>query len=202
MRRAESVKHVNRVSFVFLFLLGLLLVTAVRADGRVDTVINSTWKFNRADVANAHLPSFDDTSWSTIDLPHTWNALDGEDSGTYYRGIGWYRKHYTIGSESLGKRIYLFFESVGISADVYCNGTLIGSHLGAYAAFCFDITSAVVFGADNLIAVKANNSSSLNIAPLSGDFTQWGGICRSVHLLITNPVHITPLDLPIRKASK
>ena len=194
MRCAESVKYVSRVS-VFSFLLGLLLVTAVRADNRVDTVINSAWKFNRADVTGAHLPSFNDTSWSTIDLPHTWNASDGEDGGNdYYRGIGWYRKHYIIGSEFSSKRIYLFFESVGISADVYCNGTLIGSHLGAYAAFCFDITSAVSFGADNLIAVKANNSGSLNIAPLSGDFTQWGGICRSVHLLITNPVHITPLD--------
>ncbi len=193
MKFIKSVKYVNRIS-VFSFLLGLLLVTAVRADSRVDTVINNTWKFNRADVNNAQSPSFNDASWSTIDLPHTWNALDGEDGGTYYRGIGWYRKHYTIGSENSGKRIYLFFESVGISADVYCNGTLIGSHLGAYAAFCFDITGAVIFGADNLIAVKANNSSSLNIAPLDGDFTQWGGICRSVHLLITNPVHITPLD--------
>jgi beta-galactosidase len=190
----KSVKYVNRIS-VFSFLFGLLLVTTVWADSRVDTVINNTWKFNKADVANAQLPSFDDTSWITLDLPHTWNALDGEDGGNnYYRGIGWYRKHYTIGSENSGKRVYLFFESVGISADVYCNGTLVGSHLGAYAAFCFDITSAVSFGAENLIAVKANNSSSLNIAPLSGDFTQWGGICRSVHLLITNPVHITPLD--------
>lgn len=127
-------------------------------------------------------------------MPHTWNALDGEDCGTYYRDIGWYRKHCTIGSEHLGKRVYLFFESVGISADVYCNGVSIGHHDGAYAAFCFDITSAVIFGADNVIAVKANNSSPFVFAPLSGDFTQWGGICRSVHLLITNPVHITPLD--------
>jgi beta-galactosidase len=195
MKFIKSVKHISRKSLVFSFLLSLLLVTGVWADSRVDTVINSTWKFNKADVANAQLPSFDDSSWITLDLPHTWNALDGEDGGSnYYRGIGWYRKHCTIGSENSGKRIYLFFESVGISADVYCNGTLIGSHLGAYAAFCFDITSAVSFGADNLIAVKANNSSSLNIAPLSGDFTQWGGICRSVRLLITNPVHITPLD--------
>ena len=77
---------------------------------------------------------------------------------------------------------------------MYCNGIYIGRHEGAYAAFCFDITSAVIFGADNVIAVKADNSSSLGIAPLSGDFTQWGGICRSVRLIITNPVHITLLD--------
>jgi beta-galactosidase len=194
MNSIKSVKHVSCESFVIFFLLSLLLVGTAWADSRVDTVINSTWKFNKADVANAQQPSFDDSSWSTIDVPHTWNALDGEDGGTYYRGIGWYRKHYTIGSEFSGKRVYLFFESVGNSAEVYCNGTLVGSHLGAYAAFCFDITSAVAFGADNLIAVKANNSSSLGIAPLSGDFTQWGGICRNVRLLITNTVHITPLD--------
>jgi beta-galactosidase len=110
-------------SLVFSFLLGLLLVTGCTssakmrqicvtgawADSRVDTVINSAWKFNKADVANAQQPGFDDTSRSTIDLPHTWNALDGEDGGTYYRGIGWYRKHCTIGSENSGKRVYLFF---------------------------------------------------------------------------------------------
>jgi len=194
MKFVESVKYVSRKSLVFSFLLGFLLVTGAWADSRVDTVINSAWKFNKADVANAQQPGFDNTSWSTIDLPHTWNALDGEDGGTYYRGIGWYRKHCTIGSENSGKRVYLFFESVGITADVYCNGVSIGHHDGAYAAFCFDITGAVIFGADNVIAVKANNSSPFVFAPLSGDFTQWGGICRSVHLLITNPVHITPLD--------
>jgi beta-galactosidase len=193
MKFIKSVKYVNRIS-VFSFLLSLLLVTAVRAGSRVDTVIDSTWKFNKADVANAQLPSFDDSSWITLDLPHTWNASDGEDGGTYYRGIGWYRKHYTLGSENAGKRVYLFFESVGKAADVYCNGVSIGRHEGAYAAFCFDITIAVQFGADNVIGVKADNSGSLNIAPLSGDFTQWGGICRNVRLLITNPVHITPLD--------
>ena len=52
MKFIKSVKYVNRIS-VFSFLLGLLLVTAVRADSRVDTVINSTWKFNKADVATA-----------------------------------------------------------------------------------------------------------------------------------------------------
>jgi beta-galactosidase len=195
MKFVESLKHVGRKSFVFSFLLSLLLATGAWADSRVDTLINSAWKFNRADVANAQLPSFNDSAWSTVDVPHTWNALDGENGGNdYYRGIGWYRKYCTIGAENSGKRVYLFFESVGISADVYCNGTLVGSHLGAYAAFCFDITSVVTFGTDNLIAVKANNASSLNVAPLSGDFTQWGGMCRNVHLIITNPVHITLLD--------
>ena len=165
------------------------------ASDRVLIDINDNWKFHKGDVAGAEGVSFDDSLWQTINIPHTWNALDGEDGGNnYYRGIGWYRKHYTLGSESLGKRIYLFFESVGKAADVYCNGTYIGHHEGAYAAFCFDITDAAHFGSDNLIAVKADNSSALNIAPLSGDFTQWGGICRTVHLLITNNVHITPMD--------
>jgi beta-galactosidase len=172
-----------------------LLASTAFANDRVSIDINDNWKFYKGDVAGAEEVGFDDSLWQTINIPHTWNALDGEDGGNnYYRGIGWYRKHYTLGSESLGKRIYLFFESVGKAADVYCNGTYIGRHEGAYAAFCFDITDAAHFGSDNLIAVKADNSSALNIAPLSGDFTQWGGICRTVHLLITNNVHITPLD--------
>ena len=190
------------IEIIASLLFGFLLNGFVWAD-RVDlTDINSQWRFSyfgSSAGAGTEAVGFDDASWSTVDLPHTWNAFDTQDGGGYARGFGWYRKHYTIGSEYSGKRVFLFFESVGKKADVYCNGTQVGYHLGAYAAFCYDITDQVNFGADNVIAVRADNAStssvnSINIIPRSGDFNQYGGICRKVHVVVTEPVHMTLLD--------
>ena len=175
----------------------LLLCIDLCSAGRIDTVLDSEWSFYRADVANAASLSFDDSGWSKVNVPHTYNALDGQDGGNdYYRGPAWYRKSISIPADHSGKRIYIFFEAVAKAADVYCNGVLVGRHEGAYAAFCYDITEYVNFGQDNLLAVRADNSgiTSLPIAPLSGDFTQWGGICRQVRLIVTDPVHISLLN--------
>src|SRR5688572_7199977 len=69
------------------------------ASNRVDLNLNSAWKYRKGDVAGAQNITFDDSSWTSLDLPHTWNNLDGQDGGSnYYRGIGWYRKHYTVSS--------------------------------------------------------------------------------------------------------
>jgi beta-galactosidase len=78
--------------------------------------------------------------------------------------------------------------------DVYINGNFVGEHQGAFAAFVFDVTPYLNVGGDNVIAVKVNNSFNPNVPPLGGDFNVDGGIYRDVHLLVTDPVHITPLD--------
>jgi beta-galactosidase len=173
--------------------------------------IDATWKFNRADVAGAEQPAFDDGAWTAVNLPHTWNALDGEDgprtTPAYYRGIGWYRKHYTIPADAATKKLYLQFDASAYITDVWVNGTSVGSHSGGYAAFRFDITAAAHVGADNVIAVKVNNdqgvdtnnnlvpaSPMVNVSPLSGDFTMFGGIYRDVHLLSTDKLAISPMD--------
>src|ERR1022692_1960605 len=63
---------------------------------RADVLLNSGWHFIRQDVSGAQTNGFDDSTWTNLDLPHTWNNLDGQDGGNnYYRGIGWYRRHYT-----------------------------------------------------------------------------------------------------------
>ena len=186
-----------------LLLSASLLSGLGRADRLDVTEINNQWRFSYFGSnagAGTEAVSFDDSLWDVVDLPHTWNAFDAQNGGgDYARGFGWYRRHYTISSEYSGERVYLFFEAVGKKADVYCNGTHVGNHLGGYAAFCYDITDQVNFGGDNLIAVRADNAntssvSSLNIIPQSGDFNQYGGICRKVHMIVTEPVHISLLD--------
>jgi beta-galactosidase len=160
-------------------------------DPRVVTSLDSGWKFIRQDVTNAHAITFNDSTWTSISVPHTWNNLDGQDGGSdYYRGIGWYRRHITPSASLAGKSLYLKFDGADLVTDVYINGTLIGEHDGGYSAFGWDVTSFLTIGADNVIAVKVNNALNNNIAPLAGDYTMDGGIYRHVNLIATNPQHV------------
>jgi beta-galactosidase len=93
-----------------------------------------------------------------------------------------------------GKSLFLKFDGAATVADVFVNGKLVGTHKGNFAAFCFDVTSLVRVDQDNVIAVKVNNAWNANIAPLSGDFTVFGGLYRDVHLLALDKLSVSPLD--------
>ncbi|HEU4421415.1 MAG TPA: glycoside hydrolase family 2 TIM barrel-domain containing protein [Pilimelia sp.] len=160
---------------------------------RVD--LNASWRFIRSDVPGAQAPGFDDSAWSAVTVPHTWNARDGQDGGSnYYRGVGWYRRHYTPPAGFAGKRLWLQFAGANSITDVWINGTYLGQHRGGYARFRFDATATLVPGRDNVIAVKVNNAHNPDIAPLSADFTFFGGIYRNVSLVVTDPLGIRMLD--------
>ena len=157
--------------------------------------LDSNWTFIRQDVAGAENPFLDDSSWTKLNLPHTWNNLDGEEGNTnYYRGIGWYRKHLSLDKSFENRRIFLKFDGAFLVTDVYVNGRFLGEHQGGFATFVFDATPLLHVGEDNVVAVKVNNAANKNIPPLSADFTFFGGLYRDVHLLVTDPVQISPLD--------
>ncbi len=164
------------------------------ASNRIDTLIDTGWKFFRGDVSGAQTPTFNDSSWSSVTLPHTWNNIDGENGGTYYRGVSWYRLHYAVPAAYAGHQLYLQFDGASLVSDVYVNGTFLGEHQGGYATFRFDATSALNVGGENVIAVKVNNAYSTDIAPLNGDFTVFGGLYRNVHLVATDTVHMQMMD--------
>ncbi len=165
------------------------------ANNRLDINLDSHWRFVRQDISGAQTVGFDDSSWTDLNLPHTWNNIDGQGGGTnYYRGIGWYRTHCAPEKDYAGRHFFLKFDGAFSVADVYVNGSFVGGHLGGFAAFAFDITPHLNIGADNVIAVKVNNAINTNIPPLSADFTFFGGLYRHVHLLVTDPVQISPLD--------
>jgi len=152
------------------------------------------WKFIREDVTGAEVPGFDDSAWKPVQVPHTWNNLDGEQTGNkYYRGPGWYRRHLELDSASIEKSLFLKFEGAATVTDLFVNGKPVGTHKGAFGAFCFEITPFVNKG-DNVIAVRVNNAKNPAVAPLSGDFTVFGGLYRDVHLLKLNKLSISPLD--------
>jgi beta-galactosidase len=157
--------------------------------------LNGGWRFVRRDVANAQSSSLDDRNWQHVNLPHTWNNLDGQDGGNdYYRGVGWYRRHVSIPASDRGKRFFIRFEATATVADVFVNGTQVGTHRGNFAAFCFDITNQVHIGDDNILAVRVDNSKFHDVPPLSGDFTIFGGLYRDVSLLVREPLCISPID--------
>lgn len=88
------------------------------------------------------------------------------------------------------QRVYLSFEGANQETNVFVNGTFVGNHKGGYSAFTFDVTDYVHAGR-NLIAVSVDNSHNPDIAPLSADFTFFGGIYRDVYLVYTSPVQLS-----------
>ncbi len=164
-------------------------------DARRVVGLDRGWKFLPAESPGAEAAGFDDSAWQPVDLPHTWNGLDGQDGGdNYRRGAGWYRRHMALGGEFAGKRIYLQFDGASLMADVYANGVYLGSHSGGFARFRFDATNALRAGADNVIAVRVDNGR-LGIPPTSADFTLFGGLYRDVSLLATDPVQVSAMDM-------
>ncbi|MCA9244029.1 MAG: glycoside hydrolase family 2 protein [Phycisphaerales bacterium] len=161
---------------------------------RSEQTLTDGWRFHKGDVTGAEAKDFDASAWETVRVPHTWNAGDGQDGGNdYYRGVGWYRRQIVIpkGHEN---RHFLRFNAASIVADVYLDGQKVGSHRGAFGAFCVEITPYAHPGRSHTLAVRVDNSKFEDVPPLSGDFTMFGGLYRPVELLTTSDVCISPLD--------
>ena len=138
-----------------------------------------------------------------LDLPHTWNAIDGMDGGgDYWRGTGIYEKTLTRQELPQGERFYLEFRGANSSADVYVNGVKLCHHDGGYSCFRCEITGAVA--QQMAIRVEVDNAPNRTVYPQVADFTFYGGLYRGVDLiglpgshfdLTTNGhpgIHVTP----------
>lgn len=177
---------------LFIFLLGLLGLSSLCAQNtftpRKNININREWKYARGDYNGAEQPSFNDTAWETIGLPHSF-SIPYFMSKDFYVGYGWYRKALDLSKEDLAKNIFLEFDGVFQEAEVFVNGRLMDTHVGGYTGFTVDISSAAKQG-KNLIAVRVNNVWKPNVAPRAGEHTFSGGIYRNVRLVMKAPVHI------------
>ena len=176
--------------FILLFIVGW-----VQAQQRVVYTINDGWKFTKGSPFEAQLTGCDDSSWETVNIPHTWNDKDADDETPgVYRGPVWYRKQLFIDKSQEGRRAVIYFEGANQEVRFYLNGQFVGEHKGGYTRFCFDITPHLRYGQENLFAIYVNNVYNPNIPPLSADFTFFGGIYRDVYLQFMNPVHIAAND--------
>ncbi len=149
---------------------------------------NQDWKFIQTD-GEYQKPSLDTASWEAVTTPHTWNAIDGQAGGEYYRGRCWYRKEFERPEISSNGRAVLKFEAVQHLAEVYCNGNLVTAHRGGYSTFYADLTDTLQPG-NNVVAVMADNSAA-HIYPQTADFTFFGGIYRPVTLLLLEENHFS-----------
>ena len=176
--------------FILLFIVGW-----AQAQQRVVYTINDGWKFTKGSPFEAQLTGCDDSSWETVNIPHTWNDKDADDETPgFYRGPVWYRKQLFIDKSQEGRQAVIYFEGANQEVRFYLNGQFVGEHKGGYTRFCFDITSHLRYGQENLFTIYVNNVYNPNIPPLSADFTFFGGIYRDVYLQFMNPVHIATND--------
>jgi beta-galactosidase len=195
-------RYYRKVYVIDFFLILILTMMAMKnAYGmpRFDIPFNGNWKFMKGSISGASAVIFDDSKWEKVNLPYTWNNLDGQDGGNnYYRGPAWYRKTFNLPKEYTGREVFIKFGAANQVAEVYINGKFAGEHKGGYAAFTFDITGYIIPGNSNCIAVKVDNTSKdsieFHLVPLDGDFTMGGGLYRTVKLIVTDSVHISTLD--------
>ncbi len=156
--------------------------------------INSNWKFIKENVDEAMNTSYNDESWETVNIPHTWNAIDGANGFDYFTGACWYRKEFIVDSLYEGNKVFIEFEASNSITDVYVNGKLMGQHKGGYSTFRFDITEVVKYGSKNILSVKVDNTVVDDVYPQKADFTFYGGIYRDVNIIIANHIHFDLMD--------
>ena len=123
-----------------------------------------------------------------LNLPHTWNAIDGMDGGgDYWRGKGIYEKTITREALPQGEKIYLEIPAANSSADVYVNGEKLIHHDGGYACFRCDITGHIAD--ETVIRIEVDNAPNRTVYPQVADFTFYGGLYRGVKAIGVSESH-------------
>ena len=147
--------------------------------------LNPKWAFTKQAEA---VPAAIDPVWDVVDLPHSWNAVDGQDGGNdYYRGTAYYAKAVNKAELPAADRYYLEIRGANSSADVYANGKLLAHHDGGYSTWRVDITEAL--GENTLLVIAVDNSANEIVYPQMADFTFYGGIYRDVNLICVSESH-------------
>ncbi len=150
--------------------------------------LNKDWQFIQK---NAGLPAVLPTDWQQIDLPHTWNAVDGHDgNGSYDKGRYWYAKTFATPKQAFGgDRVFVEILAAGQQATVYVNETEVTYHEGGYSIFRADITELCKEDEDNLLVVACSNEHKDSVYPQSADFTFYGGLYRGVNIISVPETH-------------
>ena len=132
-----------------------------------------------------------DGTTTTVDLPHTWNARDGQDGGNdYWRGTCIYRTRFAAPQfNTASHQVWIQFDGVNASAHVVLNGSPVCNHDGGYSTFRANITE--LLQDENELTVEVDNSKNDRVYPQKADFTFYGGIYRDVSLMVVSKNHFT-----------
>ena len=147
--------------------------------------LNRKWAFTKmADCVPETMPQ----KWDIVNVPHCWNAIDGQDGDNdYYRGTAYYAK--TLNKMNLPKadRYYLEIKGANSSADVYMDGKKLAHHDGGYSTWRVDVTEAL--GVNSLLVIAVDNAANETVYPQMADFTFYGGLYRDVNLICVSESH-------------
>ncbi|WP_058303209.1 glycoside hydrolase family 2 TIM barrel-domain containing protein [Gorillibacterium timonense] len=162
--------------------------------GRVVTKWNREWKFAEGNYAGAEQEGFTDSGWRQVDVPHDWSIEKPFDPHMPHGGfqaclprwtVGWYRKRFFLEASSGPPRVYVQFDGVHHNSEVWINGHSVGKRPYGYVSFQYDLTPYIRWDAENVLAVKVDNT------PIPSDRWYSGsGIYRNVWLIRTNPIHV------------
>ena len=147
--------------------------------------LNSQWAFTKtADCIPQTMPG----EWESVNVPHCWNAVDGQDGGNdYHRGTCYYAKTLNKNDLPAAERYYLEIRGANSSADVYMNGKKLAHHDGGYSTWRVDVTDEL--GESSLLVIAVDNSANETVYPQMADFTFYGGLYRDVNLICVPESH-------------
>ena len=146
---------------------------------------NTKWGFSKEAV---EAPTTMPESWNWVNLPHTWNNIDGQDGGNdLYRGTAFYAKELEKMDLPKADRYFLEIQGVNSSAILYVNGKKLANHDGGYSTWRVDITD--VLEDKNLFVFELDNSANDRVYPQNADFTFYGGLYRNVNIIAVNESH-------------
>ena len=140
--------------------------------------IHDNWLFSRQSTGEAA---------QTVTLPHTWNALDGQDGGNdYYRGTCCYTRQLSRPETNPGDEVWLEFLGAAHTCEVMLNGEKICRHEGGYSTFRVKLEN---LKQDNTLVVSLDNADNDRVYPQKADFTFYGGLYRGVNLIVVPASH-------------
>jgi len=196
----QIIRTVFLISTLILCISGIL---QAQDSYRSRESFNEGWKFIRyfkaftesvttdREPVGLQEPSFNDNAWRTLNLPHDW-AIEGPFSDTLenntgllpWKGIGWYRKHFSLDDSDRGKRIYIDIDGAMANAKVWLNGKYVGEWPYGYTSFRLDLTPYISFDTENIIAVRLDTKN------WDSRWYPGAGLYRNVWLVKTSQVHI------------
>lgn len=167
--------------------------TSAVGGGRTVLPLNRNWRYKAAKVAGAEAPTFDDSSFETVVIPHTnvtmpWHNFDDKA----YELISTYRRRFAYPKEARGKRVFVDFEGAMTASTVWINGVSLGEYKGGFTPFSFELTPHLKTDAENVLMVQLDSTERADIPPFGYeiDYMTFGGIYREVSLRIVPDLYL------------
>ena len=146
---------------------------------------NTKWAFSKEAL---EAPTTMPERWNWVNIPHTWNNIDGQDGGNdLYRGTAFYAKELEKMDLPKADRYFLEIQGANSSAILYINGKKLANHDGGYSTWRVDITDALED--KNLFVFEVDNSQNDRVYPQNADFTFYGGIYRDLNIIAVSESH-------------